>query len=107
MSGRARGNGTEFELSARCEGTDDLRTHIEKLPPLTGDELVKFLEFLDFRVVRVHGSHARVVANDRRATTVPIHARRELPKGLLHAIMRELEMSRTDFFRLWTCYSRS
>jgi predicted RNA binding protein YcfA (HicA-like mRNA interferase family) len=107
VSGRAPGNGTESELSARCDGTDGLRTHIEKFPPLTGDDLVKFLEFLDFRVIRVHGSHVRLVANDGRATTVPIHARRELPRGLLHAIIRELEMSRTNFFRLWTCYSRA
>ncbi len=79
----------------------------EKFPQLTGDELVKFLEAAGFHVTRIKGSHVRLVAPDGRTTTVPVHARRQLPKGLLHGIIHELRIDRDDFLRLWSCYEQT
>ncbi len=78
----------------------------ERFPQLTGDDLVKFLETAGFRVTRIKGSHVRLVAPDGRATTVPVHAHRQLPKGLLHGIVHELGIERDDFLRLWSCYEQ-
>jgi len=51
-----------------------------KLQILTGEELVKILEKIGFKVVRQRGSHVRMKHKDGRVTSVPIHKGRELPK---------------------------
>ncbi len=74
---------------------------------MSGGELVKFLESLGYRVTRTRGSHVRLVSEGGQATTIPIHAHRQLPKGLLHTIIHELKMTRTDFFKMWACYEKT
>ncbi|MGD0716863.1 MAG: type II toxin-antitoxin system HicA family toxin [Halobacteriota archaeon] len=74
---------------------------------MSGSELVKFLESIGYRVTRTRGSHVRLVSEDGKATTIPIHAHRQLPKGLLHTIIHELKMTRTDFFKMWACYEKT
>ena len=74
---------------------------------MTGSELVKFLESIGYRVTRTRGSHVRLVSENGRATTIPVHAHRELPKGLLHGIIHELNLTRTDFFKMWACYEKT
>ena len=65
-----------------------------KLPVIKGKEFIKFLESLGFRVTRMRGSHVRMRAEDGRVTTVPTHANRNVPKGLLRKIIRaDLEIS--------------
>jgi|SRR5450759_1563229 len=64
-----------------------------KLPVFKGKELIKFLEYLGFQVTRTKGSHSRLKSEDGRATSVPVHANKNIPKGLLRKIIREdLEM---------------
>jgi len=76
-----------------------------KLPVIKGTELVKFLEFIGFRITRKKGSHVRLRAEDGRVTTVPVHKNRDLPKGLLRKIIREdLEMSLEEFLELYAKY---
>ena len=76
-----------------------------KLPVIKGRELVKFLETLGFEVTRTKGSHSRLKSDDGRATTVPIHANKDIPKGLLRKIIREdLEMELEDFLKLYSTY---
>lgn len=74
---------------------------------MSGSELVKFLESIGYRVTRTRGSHVRLVSEDGQATTIPIHADRQLPNGLLHSIIHELKMTRTDFFKMWVCYEKT
>jgi len=74
---------------------------------MSGSELVRFLESIGYRVTRTRGSHVRLVSEDGRATTIPVHAHRELPKGLLHGIIHELNLTRTDFFKMWACYEKT
>ncbi|CAG0956590.1 hypothetical protein METP3_00570 [Methanosarcinales archaeon] len=71
---------------------------MHKLPVIKGKELIKFLEYLDFQVTRTKGSHSRLISEDGRATSVPVHGNKDIPKGLLRKIIREdLEMSLEDF----------
>jgi len=93
-------------LTESCEQHGAAAAHIERFPSMTGSELVKLLE-IGYRVTRTRGSHVRLVSEDGRATTIPVHAHRELPKGLLHGIIHELNLTRTDFFKMWACYEKT
>ncbi|MFA5944092.1 MAG: type II toxin-antitoxin system HicA family toxin [Candidatus Thermoplasmatota archaeon] len=63
--------------------------------------MVRFLEELGFQVIRARGSHVRMAHPDGRVTTVPIHARKDLPIGTLHSILRDIAMDRDLFVRQW------
>ena len=70
----------------------------DKLPVISGKELVALLEKIGFLVIRVKGSHHRMKHADGRITTIPVHKNESLPKGLLRKIIREdLAMSLEDF----------
>ena len=56
---------------------------------MTGKQLVKLLVEHDWRVDRIHGSHHIMVKDGYRAVPVPVHGNRDLPKGLLAAILRQ------------------
>ncbi|MBK9273043.1 MAG: type II toxin-antitoxin system HicA family toxin [Flavobacteriales bacterium] len=62
---------------------------MDKLPVVSGKDLIRFLMKLGFSVVRINGSHHRLRHPDGRVTTVPVHGSAELPKGLLRKIIRE------------------
>jgi len=94
-------------VKVSCEERGASAANTEKFPSVSGEDLVKFLESLGYRVTRTRGSHIRLVSNGGQATTIPIHAHRELPKGLLHSIIHELGITRTDFFKLWACYEKT
>lgn len=73
-----------------------------KLPVVKGIELQKFCEKLGFEVTRQKGSHLRMQHEDGRATTIPIHANKDIPKGLLRKIIREdIEISLEEFQALY------
>jgi predicted RNA binding protein YcfA (HicA-like mRNA interferase family) len=62
-----------------------------------------FLKAMGFVVMRTKGSHVRLSSDDGRVTTVPIHANREIPKGLLRKIIREdLEISLEKFLEMYS-----
>ncbi len=68
---------------------------------ITGKELIKLLEKLGFKLVRVNGSHHRLKHDDGRVTTVSVHKNEDLPKGLLRKIIREdLQMEMEEFEKL-------
>jgi len=76
-----------------------------KLPVFKGKELIKFLEYLGFQVTRTKGSHSRLKSEDGRATSVPVHANKNIPKGLLRKVIREdLEMDLEEFNELYSKY---
>ncbi len=73
-----------------------------RLPTIKGRELVKFLESIGFKVTRMKGSHVRMWSEDGRATTIPVHANKNIPKGLLRKIIREdLQMTLEEFMELY------
>ena len=72
-----------------------------KLPALKSEELIKILERTGFVFIRQKGSHRRYIHPDGRATTVPIHPGKDIPKGLLRKIIREdIRIELDEFFRL-------
>ncbi len=76
-----------------------------KLPVLKGKELIAFLESLGFRVTRTKGAHVRLKSENGRATTVPLHGNKDIPKGLLRKIIREdLELSLEEFLETYERY---
>jgi predicted RNA binding protein YcfA (HicA-like mRNA interferase family) len=76
-----------------------------KLPVISGRELIKFLESIDFRVTNINGSHTRLRTEHGKATTVPVHGNKAIPKGLLRKIIREdIEMSLEDFLDSYSKY---
>jgi predicted RNA binding protein YcfA (HicA-like mRNA interferase family) len=61
----------------------------DKLPVISGKELITLLEKLGFVVIRIKGSHHRMKHPDGRVTTVPVHKNEDIAKGLLRKIIRE------------------
>ena len=74
-----------------------------KFPAIKDKDFLKFLESIGFRITRTKGSHVRLRSEDGRATTIPVHRNKDIPKGLLPKIIREdLEISLDEFFKLYS-----
>ena len=71
-----------------------------KLPLLTATELIKILNKFGFNAIRQKGSHVYLKHSDGRNTVVPIHANREIGRGLLKRILNETEISREEFLKI-------
>ena len=67
-----------------------------RLPSITARRLISVLERRGFVRVRQSGSHAIFRHRDGRRTTVPIHKKRDLGRGLLRQIMRDAELTVED-----------
>jgi len=74
-----------------------------KFPAIKGKDFIRYLESIGFRITRTKGSHVRLRSEDGRATTIPIHRNKNIPKGLLRKIIREdLGISLDEFFKLYS-----
>jgi predicted RNA binding protein YcfA (HicA-like mRNA interferase family) len=73
---------------------------VGKLPRPSGKDVVRFLERQGFIVLRVRGSHHFLDRGDQR-TSVPVHGNSPLKIGTLRGILRDIDMSPSDFERLW------
>ncbi len=71
-----------------------------KLPILRGDELVRLLRSLGFVLLRQKGSHVFLRHPDGRRTVVPVHKGRDIDRGLMRKILRDMEMSHDAFVDL-------
>jgi predicted RNA binding protein YcfA (HicA-like mRNA interferase family) len=77
-----------------------------KLPILKGQELISFLLYLGFKIIRQKGSHVRLKYPDSRITTVPVHKGKDIPKGLFRKIILiDLNLSLEEFLNLYSEYS--
>ena len=56
---------------------------------MDGRELIKLMKKEGWALARVTGSHHWMIKDGRRSISVPVHEKKDLPKGLLHAILRE------------------
>lgn len=71
------------------------------LPRPSGKEIVRFLEKQGLTIKRIRGSHHFMERGDDR-TSVPVHGNRTLKIGTLRSILRDINMSPTEFEQNWT-----
>jgi predicted RNA binding protein YcfA (HicA-like mRNA interferase family) len=73
---------------------------MSKLPILSAAQMSKILRHLGFSFVRQEGSHAYFKHPDGRATVIPIHKGEDLGRGLIRAILRDIDLSPKEFERV-------
>jgi predicted RNA binding protein YcfA (HicA-like mRNA interferase family) len=74
---------------------------VPKLPVLTSKELARALERAGFVRWRQKGSHLSLYRErDRRALTIPMHFAKTVPKGTLHAILKQAGLSVEELIQL-------
>ena len=73
-----------------------------RLPSLKALAVIRVLERAGFEVVRSAGSHHRLVhkQDPARATTVPVHKGRDLPRPILRAIIKQAGLTVDEFLNL-------
>ena len=64
-----------------------------ELPIIKARQLFKVLKLLGFIQTHGRGSHFFFSHPDGRTTVVPVHPKEDLGKGLLRAILRDIEIS--------------
>jgi predicted RNA binding protein YcfA (HicA-like mRNA interferase family) len=70
-----------------------------KLPPFNSRQVISILKRRGFALDRQSGSHAVFIHPDGRRTTVPIHGKRDLGKGILRQIMRDAAPTFDDMMK--------
>lgn len=71
-----------------------------KLSPINASKLIRILKKLGFEQTRQKGSHVRMENIDGRKTTIPVHAGENIGVGLLRKILRDTNISRSEFEKL-------
>ena len=72
-----------------------------KLPRLSGKEVIKALSKIGFQPIRQKGSHVILIKETnegKHSTIVPIH--KEIDKGTLLEIIRQSGLKREEFIKL-------
>jgi len=69
---------------------------MSKLPRITGNQLIKALQKLDFVVARIKGSHHVLIHEDGRRTVVPVHSGEDIGNGLLSQILKDCQITRDE-----------
>lgn len=74
----------------------------DRLPVLSGRQVIRALERGGFEVVHPKGSHHILRhSNDRsRRTVVPVHGKEDLRRGLLRQILSDVRLSVDEFLEL-------
>jgi predicted RNA binding protein YcfA (HicA-like mRNA interferase family) len=56
---------------------------------MTGKQLKKILEEQGWVLDRISGSHHIMIREGSRSIPVPVHGSTDLPKGLVHSILKQ------------------
>ncbi len=70
---------------------------MSRLTPLKPIEVIRILKHLGFESMRQRGSHIYFRHPDGRSTVVPFHKGEDLGKGILSAILKDIELSWEEF----------
>jgi len=71
-----------------------------KLPIIKARQLIKTLKKLGFSEHRQRGtSHLIMVHLDGRRASIPVHPGKDIPRGTLKGILRDLEISTEEFLK--------
>jgi len=73
---------------------------VSKLTPAKPEDVIKNLEKLGFKRIRQSSSHAIFYHPDGRWTTVPIHKGKDIAKGTLHKILKDVGLSYEEFKKI-------
>ena len=68
-----------------------------RLYPLKPAAVITILKKLGFEQIRQKGSHIYFRHPDGRSTVVPFHKSEDICRGLLHAILKDIELSWEEF----------
>lgn len=73
--------------------------HDRALSPVKGEEAIRALKKAGFDVARVKGSHhiLRHRTDPRRSTVVPVHAGKDIKRGLLRKIISDAGLTVDQF----------
>lgn len=69
---------------------------MNKLPSLTGADMLRALQRAGFVVVRIRGSHHFMRHSDGRATVVAVHTGEDVGPGLLAKMLRDAGVTREE-----------
>ena len=70
---------------------------MSRLTPLKPADAIRILNHLGFARIRQKGSHIYFRHPDGRSTVVPFHKGEDLGRGLLKAILRDIDLSWEEF----------
>ncbi|MDO9464506.1 MAG: type II toxin-antitoxin system HicA family toxin [bacterium] len=70
-----------------------------RLPSLNARQIIKILRNHGFVLARQSGSYAIFRHSDGRRTTIPVHGKKDIGRGLLRQIMRDTEISLDDLLK--------
>jgi len=72
-----------------------------KLPVVKSKDLVKILKSVGFFEHRQKStSHLVMKHSDGRRTIVPIHSNKDIPKGTLLAILRDIQITKEELIKV-------
>ena len=63
---------------------------------MNGKQLIKALKQHGWELDRIKGSHHILVKEGRRSIPIPVHANKDLPRGLIKAILKQAGVERGD-----------
>jgi predicted RNA binding protein YcfA (HicA-like mRNA interferase family) len=71
----------------------------DRLPSLSPDEVIRALKKAGFEVTRIRGSHHILRHRDdpARGTVVPVHAGKDIKRGLLRKIISDTGLTIDEF----------
>ena len=73
---------------------------MNRLPVISGKELIKALQKRGFKITRQKGSHILLKHSDGRVTVVPVHKGHDIDRSLLQKILRDINISKKKFLEL-------
>ncbi|MBN2570958.1 MAG: type II toxin-antitoxin system HicA family toxin [Ignavibacteriales bacterium] len=71
-----------------------------KLPRLSGKELIRIIEKIGFKIVRIKGSHYILKHEDGRKTVIPVHSKEIIGPGLITKILKDCEIQKDELIKL-------
>jgi len=68
------------------------------LSNITGKELIKFIKSIGYRLDRQNRGNHRIFVHEEKSTlTIPVYKKKIVKVGLLHGILRDIGMSKSEF----------
>lgn len=72
-----------------------------KLPVISARKVIKILKKKGYILDRIHGSHHVFIReSDQKSVSVPVHAGRDLGRGITLAILKDADITVDEFLRL-------